>query len=231
MSAGHPRNASAIRVIVEAGSKRVFASAADWPGWARSARDEKTALDALVAYGPRYASVVSQADLGFVAPTAPSAFRVVERLRGNATTDFGAPGVPGKSDASAVGAADLERLRKLLAAGWRAFDAGVAAARGRTLRAGPRGGGRSLTAIVEHVRAAEAMYLTGLGWPLKTSASGRALVQRMRAAVLEGLEASAGGKIAAKGPRGGVRWKAPFFARRLMWHALDHLWEIEDRTA
>jgi hypothetical protein len=27
-----------------------------------------------------------------------------------------------------------------------------------------------------------------------------------------------------------VRWKPRFFARRLLWHALDHLWEIEDRS-
>ena len=224
------RGAPAIRVVVEAGSKRVFASAADWPGWARSGRDETAALDALVAYAPRYASVVSRTRLGFVTPADRSALRVAERLRGNATTEFGAPGVPAKVDATVVGAADLARLRKLLTAGWRAFDAGVDAARGKTLRAGPRGGGRSLDAIVAHVRDAEAGYLSGLGWPFKSSAGDRDLLERTRAAVLDGLAASARGEIAAKGPRGGVRWKPRFFARRLLWHALDHLWEIEDRS-
>lgn len=122
------------------------------------------------------------------------------------------------------------RLRTLLAAGWRAFDAGLDAARGSTLRAGPCGGGRSLAAIAEHVREAEAGYLSALRWPFTSSGSGRELLERTRAAVFDGLTASARGEIAATGPRGGVRWKARFFARRLMWHALDHLWEIEDRS-
>ncbi len=217
-------------VIVEAGSKRVFASAADWPGWARSGRDEASALEALIAYAPRYAHAISRARLGFAAPADATSLRVVERLRGNATTDFGAPGVPAKVDAAAVDAADLARLRALLTAGWRAFDEGVEAARGKKLRAGPRGGGRSLDKIVDHVRDAEAGYLSALGWPLRTDAGGRALIEATRAAVLEGLAASSRGEIAPKGPRGGVRWKPRFFTRRLLWHALDHLWEIEDRT-
>ena len=230
MPKAHPRATAPIPVIVEAGSKRVFAIAVDWPGWARGGRDETAALEALVAYAPRYASVVSRTALGFVPPADTSALHVVERLRGNATTDYGAPGVVAKVDAAGVDAADLARLRKLLTTEWRAFDSGVDAARGKTLRAGPRGGGRSLAAIVEHVREAEAGYLSGLGWPFKSSARGRELLEHTRAAVLEGLAASARGEIAAKGPRGGLRWKPRFFARRLMWHALDHLWEIEDRT-
>jgi hypothetical protein len=222
----NPKNS----VIVEAGSKRVFASAADWPGWARSGGDEASALAALIAYAPRYARAISRARLAFTAPGDVSALHVVERLRGNATTDFGAPGVPAKVDAAAVDAADLARLRALLTTGWRALDEGVDAARGKKLRAGPRGGGRSLDKIVDHVRDAEAGYLTALGWPLRTDARGRALIEATRAAVLEGLAASSRGEIAPKGPRGGVRWKARFFTRRLLWHALDHLWEIEDRT-
>lgn len=230
MPTGHARAAATIPVIVEAGSKRAFASAVDWPGWARGARDETMALEALVTYAPRYSLIVSRAALGFLPPADTTALRVVERLSGNATTEFGAPGVPAKVDATAVGAAELARLQELLTAGWRAFDAGVDAARGKTLRAGPRGGGRSLAAIVEHVREAEAGYLSAVGWPFKTSAGGRELLERTRAAVREGLVASAQGEIAPNGPRGGVRWKPRYFVRRLMWHAFDHLWEIEDRS-
>jgi hypothetical protein len=225
------RSAGTTPVIVETGTKRVFASAVEWPGWARSGRDEAAALAALIAYAPRYAGVVSRTRLGFVPPADVSCLGVVQRVPGNATTDFGAPGVPARIDAAAVGDADLARLRTLLTAEWRAFDAAVDAARGKKLRKGPRGGGRSLDAIVEHVRDAEAGYLSGLGWPFKTDAAGRDLVEQTRAAVRDGLAASARGQIAAKGPRGGVRWTARFFARRLMWHALDHLWEIEDRSA
>jgi hypothetical protein len=231
MARARTRIAVSVPVILETGERRVFASAADWPGWSRNGRDESTALEALLVYGPRYARVVSRAKLGFAPPADLSALRVVERVRGNATTDFGAPGAPAKLDTAEVGADELARLRAIVTAGWSAFDAGVGAARGKALRAGPRGGGRSLMAIGEHVRSAEVGYLSGLGWPFKSDAKGRALVERTRAAVIEGLAASVRGDIAPRGPRGGVRWTARFFARRLVWHALDHLWEIEDRLA
>ena len=221
--------ARVIDVIVEEGSKRVFASAVEWPGWARSGKTEAEALAALSAYAPRYMRAVG-AKFGLKAPKDASAFRVVERLHGNATTDFGAPGVSGKTDAIPVSATDLIRMRALLIAGWTAFDKGVSVAKGKTLAKGPRGGGRSLTAIVEHVRAAEAGYLSGLGAPLRTSARGKALIDATRSAAIDAIGASARGQIPAKGPRGGVRWKARFFLRRDMWHTLDHLWEIEDRA-
>ena len=230
MPNGRETPTGVVRVVVERGTKRVFASAVDWPGWARSGRDEPAALDTLLAYAPRYSSVVARAKLGFVSPADLGSLHVVEHVHGNATTDFGAPGVAAKLDQTAVDAVELARLRTLLTAGWRALDAGVAGARGKTLRPGPRGGGRSLPAIVDHVRDAEAGYLSGLGWPLKSSARGGELIEQTRSAVLEGLAASVGGKIAARGPRGGIRWKPRFFVRRLLWHALDHLWEIEDRS-
>ena len=213
-----------IGVIVERGTKRVFASAADWPGWARSGKTEPEALAALVAYAPRYAKVAAK--LGFSAPKDVSELRVVERTGGNATTEFGAPGVPAKIDAAKVDDRDLERLYSLLDAGWRAFDAGVAKAKGKKLASGPRGGGRSVEKIVAHVREAELAYLSGLGAPKPKSAD----VRVERGAVRDGLAASARGEYPAKGPRGGVRWKPRYMVRRAMWHTLDHLWEIEDRS-
>jgi hypothetical protein len=170
------------------------------------------------------------AKFGLKAPKDASAFRVVERLPGNATTDFGAPGISGRADAVPVSAADLIRMRALLVAGWTAFDEGAGQAKGKKLAKGPRGGGRSLTAIVEHVRAAEAGYLAGLGAPLRTSARGQALIDATRNAAVDAIGASASGQIPAKGPRGGVRWTSRFFLRRDLWHILDHLWEIEDRA-
>jgi len=213
-----------IDVIVEKGTKRVFASAADWPGWARAGKDEAQALAALLAYAPRYARVARA--LGFVAPKDVSAFRVIERTGGNATTDFGAPGMPAKVDAAPVGDKDLARLIAALDAGWRAFDAAIAKAKGKTLASGPRGGGRSLDKIAAHVREAELAYLSGLGAPKPTSTD----LKAERAAVRDGLAASARGEYPAKGPRGGVRWKPRYMVRRAMWHTLDHLWEIEDRS-
>jgi hypothetical protein len=79
-----------IEVYLEAGRKKTFAGALDWPGWCRSAADEGTALAALVAYAPRYAEIVA-ATFDFTPPDDSAAFAVVERLAGNSTTDFGAP--------------------------------------------------------------------------------------------------------------------------------------------
>ena len=211
---------------LERGAKRAFACAVDWPGWCRSGRDEAAALEALIASAPRFASVVSRARLGFKAPREVSDLAVGPRLRGNATTDFGAPGAVPPADERPVGAADLKRTGAILRACWRAFDDAVEGARGKRLATGPRGGGRSLDAIVEHVVEAERGYLGGLGWKAPAGADS----DGVRAAVLEGLAASARGEIPARGPRGGKRWKPRFFARRLAWHALDHAWEIEDRS-
>ena len=87
------RSSNKIDVYLEIGKKRTFAGALDWPGWCRSGRDEASALQALCDYGSRYGRVLHTARLGFQAPADPSAFVVRERLEGNATTDFGAPGI------------------------------------------------------------------------------------------------------------------------------------------
>src|SRR5687768_9338579 len=133
------RSSTKINVYLEIGQKRTFAGALDWPGWCRSGRDEDSALQALFDYGLRYGRVLSRAHLGFKAPTNPSAFVLVERLKGNATTDFGAPGVAPSSDAKPVNAAEVQRFQRVLRACWRAFDAAIDSATGKTLRSGPRG--------------------------------------------------------------------------------------------
>ncbi len=225
------RRGPTVAVYLERGAKRTFACTIDWPGWARSGRDEQAALETLLAYAPRYARVVAGTGLGFVAPRTLGEIGVVERLRGDATTDFGAPSAEPKADRAAVGDAELARLLALIEAAWRALDRCAKAARGKTLATGPRGGGRSLAAILEHVREAERGYLSALGAPVKpTGTTADALTRQVRAAVRTGLAASAHGQIPAKGRRGGVRWRPRKFARRLAWHALDHAWEIEDRA-
>ncbi len=45
------------------------------------------------------------------------------------------------------------------------------------------------------------------------------------------MYASAAGAIAAKGPRGGMRWTAPYYVRRVAWHVISHAWEIDRRAA
>jgi len=223
-------SAKKIDIYLETGKKRAFAGALDWPGWCRSGRDEDSALEALREYGPRYERVLRAAGIAFQAPAGADAFAVTERLEGDATTDFGAPGAAPAADERPVSAAELERLQALLAACWQAFDAAVKAAAGKELRKGPRGGGRDLGKITQHVLESEAGYLGALGWKDKSGeGEPEDEVKRRRQAVLAGLAAAANGEVPAQGPRGGARWTPRYFVRRDAWHVLDHAWEIEDR--
>jgi hypothetical protein len=106
----------------------------------------------------------------------------------------------------------------------------VKSARGKTLATGPRGGGRSLDAIVTHVIGADAAYLTGVGWRAPKAAKPAEQLSATREAILAALEASATGQIPPKGPRGGNRWTARYFVRRVAWHVIAHAWEIERRA-
>src|SRR5215213_10620954 len=117
------KSATQVEVYLEIGQKRVFAGATDWPGWCRSGRDQEAALQALLDYGPRYARALRGTRLGFQAPTDESEFVIVERLKGNTTTDFGAPGMAPSSDARPIAADELLRFEKLLKACWRTLDA------------------------------------------------------------------------------------------------------------
>jgi hypothetical protein len=217
---------------LECGAKRTFAGALDWPGWCRQGPNETDALAALLAYGPKYASILAGTRLGFVAPKDLAQLVIVERLPGTATTDFGAPGVaPTVDHERSCSPADLKRFEKILRAGWRAFDHAVTSARGKTLATGPRGGGRSLEAIVRHVIEADAGYLGGVGWKAPRAANPRERLAATREAILAALKASATGAIPSKGPRGGTRWTARYFVRRVTWHVMAHAWEIERRAA
>ncbi len=223
-----PRSSNQVDVYLEVGQKRVFAGALDWPGWCRSGRNEASALQALYEAGPRYARVLRSARLGFKAAAGVSDFVILERLKGNTTTDFGAPDAAPSVDARPMNDVALKRLQAILRACWREFDKVTQAATGHTLRVGPRGGGRDLEKIRQHVLGAEAGYLSALGWKADLSDSTDVLEQT-RQSVLNGLEAAANGEIPARGPRGGMRWTPRYFVRRAAWHILDHVWEIEDR--
>jgi hypothetical protein len=52
-----------IAIFLEAGQRRVFVSALDWPGWARGGRTEELAVGALASYLPRYAPIARAAGL------------------------------------------------------------------------------------------------------------------------------------------------------------------------
>jgi hypothetical protein len=218
-----------IPTYLEIGAKRAFAGAVEWPGWCRSGRDEPAALEMVFDSAPRYAKVLRGTRLGFDAPDDASAIRVVERLEGDATIDFGAPSIAPKADVRPIDDAELKRLSSILKACWRSFDAGVEAARGATLAKGPRGGGRDLPMIVAHVVEAEGSYLRMLGGKVESGPK-RDLAEPTHAAVLGALEATARDGTPPPGPRGGKRWLPRYFVRRVAWHVLDHAWEIEDRA-
>jgi len=221
-----------VDAYLEVGSKRVFAGALDWPGWCRSARSEDEAIEALIAYGPRYAAVLEGSGVRFSSPAKVSTLAVVERLKGDATTEFGAPSIAPKADARSVDRRWLTRQEKILGASWSAFDRAAENVPG-PLEKGPRGGGREVDAIVAHVIGAEASYARMIGATAKgfEEAGADAAREDERALVLDGLERAVTDGIPAAGPRGGKRWSAPYFVRRATWHVLDHAWEIEDRSS
>ena len=221
-----------IDVYLEVGDKRAFASAGEWPGWCRGGKDETAALDALVAYGPRYKSAIGRAGGALTLPKARSALHVAERLDGNSTTDFGAPGVIARADSRALEARGIARLAKIMTACWKRFDDLAAAAEGRSLRKGPRGGGRDLGKMKAHVAEAEAAYLSALGGESVHGAPEiDTKLERTHDAFLAAVSARAKGEIPERGPRGGQRWPARYAVRRAAWHVLDHAWELEDRAS
>jgi hypothetical protein len=208
-----------LRILIETTPKKVFASALDWPGLSRSGRDEVAALEALAVAILRYVPVAALAGEPF---EAAATLEVVERLPGDATTAFGAPAIAADADRLPTDGAAARRIAALVDAAWSTFDAVVAVAP-EELRKGPRGGGRDRTKIVGHVHEAEAGYAQVMGRrhrPVDADA-----VEAMRADLLAVLrEPSDGSPIAGK------KWPPRYAARRIAWHALDHAWEIEDRT-
>jgi len=210
-------------VYLEVGSKRVFASALNWPGWTRSARSDDEAIEALFEYGPRYAKVVSR--LAFVPPKGSRALNVIERVKGDATTDFGAPGIPFSKDAKPLKSDELKRLVTILERCWTTFDDSAQAHRRKALRSGPRGGGRSVAAMVSHVLEADRAYVSRIGGKPPND------MDAIREAFIETLAGRARGEEPPPNPRRTKPLWAPRYAiRRSAWHALDHAWEIEDRV-
>ncbi len=209
-----------MRILVESTPRKVFVSALEWPGLSRSGRDEDQAIETLLAAAPRYAKVARAAAERFD-PTDLD-LEVVERAAGDASTAFGVPAIVAAADRDAVDAREATRLAALVEAAWAELDAVVGRAP-ESLRKGPRGGGRDRSKVVEHVNGADASYASVLG--LKHGSDTRAQVEALRADVLETLRRPSDGS-----PIAGRKWPARYAARRIAWHALDHAWEIEDRT-
>ncbi len=208
---------------MEVTAKRAFASALDWPGWCRGGKTPELALEALDAYATRYARVARSAHLEL---PARREFDVVERQKGDASTDYGVPGRPAAAESEPLKKAEVERMCALVDACWGYFDGTVEDAP-LELRKGPRGGGRDRDKIVDHVIGADfEAYAPRLGMKLTHPAiDDRKAIKANRHQLLDAFRRGADGKLLRE--RG---WPVRYAARRIAWHALDHAWEIEDRS-
>jgi hypothetical protein len=88
--------------------------------------------------------------------------------------------------------------------------------------------------MTEHVNEADRAYLAklGAGYRSDEALEPAADLARMRGAFVAAVVAAAAGEPPAKMPRSGPAglWPPAYAVRRSAWHALDHLWEIEDRS-
>lgn len=218
------------RVYLEVGGKKVFATSVDWPGWSRSGRDEDSALEALVTYAERYRRSIGTATRGMPRPRSVDDLDVIERVQGDASTDFGVLAKGTSSDADALESSEVRRLVRVLRAAWAAFDRAAQTAAGAELRKGPRGGGRDVDKIVEHVSEGEGSYLPRLGGDYRApkGADHAEVMRGRRDAALHAIDVRSAGGDPPKPPRKNL-WTVRHYIRRSAWHALDHAWEIEDR--
>ena len=226
-----PQASSRIPVYLEIGKTKSFAGPLEWPGWCRSGKDETSALEALLEAGPRYAKIFSRTKIDFSAPDDLSAFEIVERLKGNGATSFGAANIAPDYDSGEMNKAEFERARTIIKATWKALDKAIAAAKGVELSKGPRGGGRELDGVIEHVVIADGGYLGKLGYkvPATDETNMEERLDLTRQTVMQALDGAERGEIPESGPRGGKMWTPRYYVRRSTWHTLDHAWEIENR--
>ncbi len=213
-----------LEVSIEAAQKRSFATAVDWPGWSRSGKTEELAIETLVGYASRYAAVAGLA--GESVPTDVEIdVAVVERTAGSGATAYGVPANVTQQDRRPVSGAVAERLARLVRAAWQRFDE-IAAAAPAELRKGPRGGGRDTAGIVDHVLGAEFGYARNMGLEsTEVDVGDRAALDRVREDMVEII-----GRASDGSPIAGRKWTTRYAAHRIAWHALDHAWEIEDRS-
>jgi len=211
-----------LAVVLEVAPMKAFASALDWPGWSRSGKTPDAAVEALLAYAPRFEPVAREAGLAF-----PSSFEVdvVDQLEGGSGTAFGVPSRIHEADRQPVDPPEADRQARIVAAASTTFDRVVAGAPA-ALRKGPRGGGRDRDKMVGHVIEADVAYAREIGIKVKQpDPADRAAVEAIRAQVLDVLRQPSGGA-----PLADRKWTARYAARRIAWHALDHAWEMQDRS-
>lgn len=211
-----------IDVVVEVGTKKVFVSALDWPGWSRCAKSEELAMEVLADYADRYRVVADAAKARF--PKTYD-FNVAERMKGGGATDFGVPGAIAKLERQPASPREAERLVALVEASWNTL-ADVYDVTPEKLRKGPRGGGRDRDKMYEHVISAEAAYARMVGVRVKEPDMHDVdAINEMRDQIVDALYDLRNGQ-----PVRPKAWPMRYAARRIAWHVLDHAWEMEDKA-
>ena len=209
-------------IYIELGGKKAIGWSLQWPGWCRIRASEEAAVQALIDYEDRYRLLAQRAGLDF----APGDLVVVERLQGNANTAWGVPAVLAPAEARPIDESTAQRNVALLRASWDMLEE-VVAASPQELRKGPRGGGRDRDEIRRHVIEAERGYARKIGVrhkPFEMDDTNALIALRDEiAAVLS--KQSTGEPLVDGG------WNASYAVRRMAWHVVDHIWEIEDRRS
>jgi hypothetical protein len=213
-----------LRIVVETGKQKAFASALDWPGWSRGGKKTSdNAIAALLDYRDRFAAVL--ATTGKVTlPDGALHIQVVDEQAGDGQTDFGVPGQVAASEHTPIRGEELEQQIDVVEAGWTFFDQ-VATSVSAELRKGPRGGGRDRDPIIDHVLQAERGYVTSLGLKrIELRIDDAGAIAAHREAVVAALR--------ELGPNTGLegrKWPVRYVIRRMAWHVLDHVWEMQDK--
>ncbi|MGB8644736.1 MAG: hypothetical protein WCF84_05835 [Anaerolineae bacterium] len=215
-----------LRVAIEIGpkSKKVVAVAPDWPGLERGAKTEQAAIERLLSYVPRYATVTKLAGMEAAFATTP-VVDVVEHYPGTGSTDFwGISFAFSGIDQQVMSAKALERELTLMRACWAVFD-DVRSLVSAEMQRGPRGGGRDRDRIVRHTLATEQDWAKKLGvlMPQDAMRSDKGL-NAYRDAYCNAIRVfHSEGKMART-------WPLRYLIRHTAYHTLDHAWEMQDKN-
>ena len=209
-------------LYIELGGRKAIAWSLEWPGWCRIRKNEEEAVQALIDYEARYRVIAQRAGLEF----APNDLVVVGRLEGDTNTAWGVPSVLAPIETRPLDAVTAQRNVALVRAAWDLLEETVAASPA-SLRKGPRGGGRDRDEVWRHVIEAERVYARKIGVrhrPFETDDKNalRAMQEEITAVL---------GQPSSGGPLVDGGWNASYAVRRIAWHVVDHIWEIEDRRS
>ena len=156
----------------------------------------------------------------------PTGFKVVERTGGGSGTEFGVPSSITELDRVRVTAKEATRRAGLVLAAPGPSSTGSQPERRRnSARARVAEAGTATRWSVTSSKS-DAYYAREIGIRRKPpDPTDRAAIEAMRDAMLEILRKPSDGAPLAE-----RTWTTRYAARRIAWHALDHAWEMEDRT-